>query len=228
MPEPLAAAVFVHGAGAGGWEWTAWARVFAAAGVAVAAPDLRPGPAGLAGTTLADYSAQVSRWLDAVPRPRVLVGASLGGLLAAMNAADADALVLVNPMPPQGLPDAPRRPAVVPWGRCASLAGTRRALPGADDAAALFAFRRWRDESGAVLDQAGAGVALAKPPVPVLVIISEADPDVPPACSQGLATAWNASAWRVPGGHVDPLLGRAAPELAERTLSWLASQETRS
>ena len=25
----IRSAVFVHGAGAGGWEWTAWARVFA-------------------------------------------------------------------------------------------------------------------------------------------------------------------------------------------------------
>ena len=39
--------VFVHGAGGGGWEWAVWARVFAAAGIAVAAPDLRPAAAGL-------------------------------------------------------------------------------------------------------------------------------------------------------------------------------------
>ena len=40
------AAVLVHGAGGGGWEWAAWARVFAAAGLSVAAPDLRAAPAG--------------------------------------------------------------------------------------------------------------------------------------------------------------------------------------
>ena len=189
----------------------------------MAAPDLRAAPAGLAATTLADYSAQVAGWLDAVARPRVLVGASLGGLLAAMNADAADALVLVNPMPPQGLPDAPHRPAVVPWGRSASLAGTRAALPGADDAAALFAFRRWRDESGAVLNQAQAGVAPARPSVPVLVVVSEADQDVPAQASMDLAQTWAATAWRVPGGHVDPLLGRDAPALAARTLAWLTT-----
>ena len=220
----IRSAVFVHGAGAGGWEWTAWARVFAAAGLSVAAPDLRAAPAGLAATTLADYSVQVSQWLEAVPRPRVLAGASLGGLLAAMNAGAADALVLVNPMPPRGLPDSPLRPAVVPWGRNASLAGTRRALPGADDATALFAFRRWRDESGAVLNQAQSGLALPRPAVPVLVIVSEADRDVPPQASLDLAEAWEAPAWPVPGGHVDPLLGRDAPALAERTLTWLQNR----
>ncbi|WP_374603602.1 alpha/beta hydrolase [Arenimonas sp.] len=221
MAGEFRGAVFVHGAGGGGWEWAAWARVFSAAGIAVAAPDLRPAAAGLAETTLADYSMQVSHWLDAVPRPRVLVGASLGGLLAAMSADRADALVLVNPMPPGGLPAAPASPPVVPWGRRASLEGTRRALPGADDAAALFAFRRWRDESGAALDQARAGVALARPAVPVLLLISEADRDVPSQVSLDFAKAWDATAWRIPGGHVDPLLGRGAPTLAHHTLTWL-------
>ena len=65
----------------------------------------------VAATHIEDYQAQVRAALAALPRPRVLVGASLGGLLAAMNAGAADALVLVNPMPPRGLPDAPRRPA---------------------------------------------------------------------------------------------------------------------
>ncbi|KFL36609.1 alpha/beta fold hydrolase [Arenimonas donghaensis] len=220
MAEPLRGAVFVHGAGAGGWEWGAWARVFEAAGLCVAAPDLRAGPDGLAATSLADYSAQVAGWLGAVPRPRLLAGASLGGLLAAMNAGAADALVLFNPMPPAGLPDAPRRPAIVPWRRGASLAGTRRALPDADDAAALFAFRRWRDESGAALDQAQAGVAVPRPGVPVLVIASEHDDDVPPAASLALAHDWKATAWRLPGSHAGPLLGRDAACLAGRVLDW--------
>lgn len=211
--------MFVHGAGAGGWEWAIWSRVFAAAGWQVLAPDLRPA-ACLAETTLGDYAAQVRGWLDAVPRPRLLVGASLGGLLAAMNAETADALLLVNPMPPAGLPGTAPRPAIVPWGRSASLAGTRRALPGADDAAALFAFRRWRDESGAVLDAAAAGVALPVPAIPVRVIASEADTDVPFETSRALATAWSASFHPVPGHHVDPLLGRTAPTLAAKAAKW--------
>ena len=212
--------VFVHGAGGGGWEWAAWARVFAAAGFVVQAPDLQPAPGGLAATRLGDYAAQVGGWLSRAPRPRLLVGASLGGLLAAMHAGAAEALVLVNPMPPAGLPGAAPRPAIVPWGRRASLAGTRRALPGADDAAALFAFRRWRDESGAVLDEAARGVALPAPRVPVLIIASDADTDIPPAVSQALANAWSADLLAIPGSHVDPLLGRQAPALARDALAW--------
>lgn len=220
LSEAGGSAVFVHGAGGGGWEWTVWSRVFAAAGRQVLAPDLRPAPGGLGMTRLADYATQVRGWLDAAPRPRLLLGASLGGLLAAMHADAADALVLVNPMPPAGLPGAAPRPAIVPWGRTASLAGTRRALPGADDAAALFAFRRWRDESGAVLDEAAAGVALPPLRVPVLVIASDADTDIPPATSQALASAWGADFLATPGSHVDPLLGRHAAPLATQTLAW--------
>lgn len=218
-------AVFVHGAGGGGWEWGVWARVFAAHGYEVVAPDLAPGPAGLAGTTLQDYAGQVEAWLADVERRRpgafrVLVGASLGGLLALMRSPAADVLVLVNPMPPEGLP-APPRPAVVPWGRNASLAGTRRAMPDADEAAALFAFRRWRDESGQVLDQAAAGVAFERPRGPVLVLASDDDGDVPPERSEALARQLGARFQPWPGSHVGPLLGRRAAEAAGLAVEWL-------
>ena len=55
MSEPRRAVVFVHGAGGGGWEWDAWARVFAAEGWRVFAPDLQPAAEGLAATRLDDY-----------------------------------------------------------------------------------------------------------------------------------------------------------------------------
>jgi pimeloyl-ACP methyl ester carboxylesterase len=218
-------AVFVHGAGGGGWEWGVWSRVFAAHGFEVMAPDLVPGPAGLAATTLQDYAGQVEAWLGEAERRqpgafRVLVGASLGGLLALMRAQAADALVLVNPMPPDGLPSPPR-PAVVPWGRDASLAGTRRAMPDADDIAALFAFRRWRDESGRVLDQAAAGLAVERPRGSVLVLASDDDEDVPPERSETLARQLGARFQRWPGSHVGPLLGRRAADAAGLAVEWL-------
>ena len=222
---PLAA-VFVHGAGGGGWEWAIWGRVFAAHGHAVLVPDLCPVPGGLAATTLADYAAQVREWISraraAFPGRRiVLVGASLGGLLARMQADAADALVLVNPMPAEGLAGAAPAGDVVPWGRRASLAGTRRALPDADDLAALHAFRRWRDESVRVLAQARAGVACAPLAVPTLVIASADDDDVPPALSAALAASPAASLVRLPGSHVGPLLGRQAAGAAGLAVEWL-------
>ena len=81
------AALFVHGAGGGGWEWNVWRGVFEAAGFHVEAPDLMPARSDVTATRLQDYQAQVRAALAALPRPRVLVGASLGGLLA-LNAAE--------------------------------------------------------------------------------------------------------------------------------------------
>ncbi len=233
----MRAAVFVHGAGGGAWEWNVWARVFAAAGFAVHAPDLQPSPAGLAATTLEEYAAQVDGAVRSVRATAVaqggeadahvvLVGASLGGLLAAMNAGYANALVLVNPVPPGGLPGEPPTAPLRCWGLHASLEGTRRALPDADDFTTLYAFRRWRDESGRVLAQAHAGRAVPAPACPVLVIASEADADVPPAVSRALAEAWNARLAVVPGSHVAPLLGRHAAAAAALAVDWLNTPGT--
>ena len=83
-------ALMIHGAGGGGWEWDVWRRVFLAAGWRVSTPDLRPAAAGLAATTLDDYEAQVHAWIHAAS-PDVVVGASLGGLLALNVATQAQA-----------------------------------------------------------------------------------------------------------------------------------------
>lgn len=221
------AVLFLHGAGAGGWEWNVWRAVFEAAGLAAAAPDLQPAASGLAQTTLDDYAVQVRAASGALPRRRALVGASLGGLLAAMCADAADALVLVNPLPPAPwharLP-AREWPDVVPWRREARFAATRRALPDADEATVLYAFRRWRDESGAVLRAAHAGVAVEPPSCPLLCMASAVDDDVAPGITTALASAWGADLLRLPAtSHAGPLLGRGAAAAARQALAWLGS-----
>jgi len=227
-PQPIRRAVLVHGAGGGDWEWNVWRRVFAAHGVEVHAVDLRPAEAGLELTGFDDYATQVRVALEAMPRPRALVGASLGGLLAMACADEADALVLVNPLPPA--PWAERlplgeRPDLVPWRRDARLASTRRALPDSDDATALYAFRRWRDESGLVLRQAHAGLLLDAAVCPTLCIASAEDEDVPPELTAELAHAWGADLLRVASpGHVGPLLGRDAAAVASQAAAWLSAR----
>lgn len=224
MSDPPAAVVCVHGAGGGGWEWRVWQRVFAAAGHPVSAPDLRPAAAGLAGTTLADYAAQVRGWVAAARGAHgriALVGASLGGLLAAAVAGRDDALVLVNPIPPTGLPGQPEPHDIRPWGGRASLASTRAALPDADPFTACDVWRRWRDESGRVLAAAYAGWPVPAPAGRCLVIASAEDEDVPAAMSSGLAAAWRTDLLRVPGSHVGPLLGAGAAAVAAAAAAWL-------
>lgn len=219
----------IHGAGGGGWEWAIWQRVWAAAGLPLLAPDLMPATAGLAGTRLDDYLAALRAAAQPLPRP-LLIGASLGGLLALALAAplQARALVLVNPLPPAGI--APRPPArryegaVVPWGSRRRLASTQRSLADADAAAVLWAFRRWRDESAAVLQRAVAGLGVQWPDCPVLVLASRDDEDVPFAASQAVAAACGATFWPLQSSHVGPLLGRDAAALAARVLAWAQAE----
>ncbi len=221
-------AVFVHGAGGGGWDWDIWRRVFAAEGWHTMAPDLQPVAAGLAATRLDDYATQVAAWSHGVDAP-VLIGASLGGLLALMAAARVApaALVLVNPLPPAGIEPRPARadyPEIVLWGNRRSLASTLRALPDADAAARLFALRRWRDESGAVMRAACAGVAVDMPQCPLLVLASEFDDDVSAQASRALADSCAAQFRLLKGAsHVGPLLGRDAARVADAVLAWCGS-----
>jgi pimeloyl-ACP methyl ester carboxylesterase len=225
-----AVVVAVHGAGGGGWEWGVWARALAFRGFSVIAPDLMPAAAGIEATTFSDYRAQVLDWCAGARKPVVLAGASLGALLALAAASRAKplALVLVNPLPPAGVLARPLydvRPPVVPWARERSLASTRRAMPDADDAARLYALRRWRDESGAALNEARDGIAVEMPRCPVLLIASELDTDVPMAASRALAVRLSADFRTVAGAsHVGPLLGASAATTASEAADWLAAR----
>jgi pimeloyl-ACP methyl ester carboxylesterase len=219
-------ALLVHGAGGGAWEWNLWRGVLEAHAIAVHALELQPSPAGLAATTLQDYRTQVSDALQVLPHPRVLIGASLGGLLGAMSASQADALVLVNPMPPtpwhRQLPQREWSDAVVPWQRNARLASTRNAVCDADDAGAVFAFRHWRDESGWAMHEAHAGIEVEKPACPALLIASAQDQDVPPEIILAMAGHWQTDRLEtLASSHVGPLLGREAADVATQAVAWL-------
>jgi alpha-beta hydrolase superfamily lysophospholipase len=238
MPSqpPIRHALLIHGAGAGGWEWNVWRDLLHARGVDTLAPDLQPSPQGIEATTLDDYRDQMRAALAALPRPRAVVGASLGGLLAWLCGDLADAMVLINPLRPQpwawpAIPgaDAAARPArewpdLIAWRRHARLATTRAAMPDADEAAILYAQRRWRDESGAVLRRALAGVEAPRPACPVLCIASRGDEDVEPQLTARFAAAIGANLIVGPGSHVGPLLGRDAARTAAQAADWLSAR----
>jgi pimeloyl-ACP methyl ester carboxylesterase len=219
------AALAIHGAGGGGWEWALWQRVWRAHGSILQAPDLMPAEGGLAQTRLAHYLAQMRNVATTLRRP-VLIGASLGGLIALAIAADVEvsALILVDPLPPRGIEPRPAVRAlpqdIVPWGSRRRFASTQRALFDADEGACLYAFRRWRDESAAVVHEAAAGIEVVAPRCPVLVIACEGDEAVPTAASLALAQRLGAEFWRCDCSHVGPLLGRSAAVVAARALAW--------
>ncbi len=221
--KPLA--VMVHGAGGGGWEYDFWKPVFEKAGWEVKAHDLLPVEEGLAETTFSDYVGQVKEQAED-RRPVVLIGASMGGILI-LKAAETikpDAIVLVNSVAPAAIPqDRPYRevPDIIRWAN-GPLQETRDAMPDSDEKTILWAHKKWRDESGAVLKEIYRGIPAQTPACPVLVIIGEKDTDVAPEISLATA-AWASADIQFYNGmsHVGPLLSTRAGEVAGSALQWI-------
>ena len=103
--------LMIHGAFCGPWSLDGLKEKFEAAGYAVTAPPLRfhdvsPSPKALATTGLADYAADLEEEIAALKVPPILVGHSMGGLLAQMLASRTNvaALILLAPSAPWGVP----------------------------------------------------------------------------------------------------------------------------
>lgn len=104
-PAPI---IMIHGAFCGGWAFDIFRRPFEAAGHAVIAPDL-PGHApgqNVAGLSMTAYADAIAALCEAQPAPPVLIGHSMGGLVAQMAAdrASVAGLVLLAPSSPWGVP----------------------------------------------------------------------------------------------------------------------------
>jgi pimeloyl-ACP methyl ester carboxylesterase len=103
--------LMIHGAFCGPWSLDGLKEKFEAAGYSVTAPCLRfhdqnPAPGALGTTGLADYAADLEEEIAALKHPPILVGHSMGGLLAQMLAARVPvaALILLAPSAPWGVP----------------------------------------------------------------------------------------------------------------------------
>lgn len=225
-------AVMIHGAGGGGWEWKFWKEEFERAGWQVVAPDLMPAEEGIAATTVEDYIEQVVQAASAAGGRPVLIGASMGGILVlkAAERIEAQAIVLVNSVPPAGVEWKRRQegevPDVVEWSK-SPLQETADALWDSSREVIEWAHERWRDESGAVLRALRDGLAAEKPTCPVLIIASDKDTDIPPEVSRSLAEVLSGDfvLYREMS-HVGPLLGTRARAVARHTLGWLEGIET--
>lgn len=105
--------VLIHGAFTGGWAMACWAEAMTAAGWICHTPNLlhHDTPAhgrphhDLGRTSLVDYTDDLARLIKALPEKPVIVGHSMGGLIAQMLAGRnlARAIVLLAPSPPWGV-----------------------------------------------------------------------------------------------------------------------------
>jgi pimeloyl-ACP methyl ester carboxylesterase len=110
--EPVGAPVlFLHGAFCGAWSWSEiFLPFFARRGRHVGALSLRGHNTGgnlyrLSTATLSDYLADARRAFGEFSEPPVVIGHSLGGLLAQMliGRVEMRALILLASLPPEGL-----------------------------------------------------------------------------------------------------------------------------
>lgn len=108
--------IMVHGAFCGGWTFDAFRGPFEAAGHRVLTPDLigHDGHGSAVGVSMSDYARQIARLAQSCETPPILVGHSLGGLVAQMTASRAriSKLILLAPSAPWGVSGASLEEAV--------------------------------------------------------------------------------------------------------------------
>src|SRR5215469_3096232 len=103
--------VMIHGAFCGGWVFENWRRFFENRGYKAHTPTLRyhdgtgEHDVALAKTSILDYLQDLESLLDRLRGEPILIGHSMGGLLAQMLAArrSVRALVCLAPSPPWGI-----------------------------------------------------------------------------------------------------------------------------
>ncbi len=107
MSTPI---VMVHGAFCGGWAFENFEAWFRQAGYDVHCPDLRghapdDPPQAVAHLSMRDYARDIALYCDGLGQPPILIGHSMGGLVAQMVASRrrVRALVLLAPSAPWGV-----------------------------------------------------------------------------------------------------------------------------
>jgi non-heme chloroperoxidase len=249
----VATIVFIHGMWAGPWVWEKFVPIFTARGHRCITPTLRHHdappdrpPAALGRTSLLDYVDDVERELDRLDEKPVLVGHSMGGIIAQILASRgrARAIVLLSPMPPQGMNVLSRaslsmfRETLKRWGfwkspsrptfRDASMAMLNRLPP--EEQAAVY--ERLVHESGRAGCETGFWfvdphrakyVDDARVTCPVLVVAGSDDALHPPRMMRATAARYGDRATYLElTGHGHWLIGEPGwREVAERIADWI-------
>ena len=246
--------VLLHGANEGAWVFETFRQTFEALGFTCHAPDLighgrRVGNAAktLVGVGMADYLSDLQAFLETVPPKPVLLGHSMGAILAQQLAAQglAGALILVAPAPRSGIlpsTDGEKQLAqdlmtlgpfwknvINPDFDLAKIYTLNR-VPAAEQRAV---FDKFGPESGLaffqmffwMFDRTGAtAVDTAAVKCPVLCLVGAEDRIVSPQTARATANGYpGAGFWELQGhGHM-LVLEPGAEEIARRIAAWIPS-----
>lgn len=244
--------VMVHGVNCGGWCFEPFRSVFEARGYVCHTPDLighgadkADGIAKLTGVGIADYSAQMTDFVDTLPEKPVLLGHSMGAVIAQQLAAQglAEKLVLASPAARSGI--LPSSDPEKQLGQDLMSLGpfwTRAFDPNFDIACNISLNRlppdRQRDvfdafgpESGQALFElffwmfdrtAATAVDIEAVRCPVLTLSGRDDRVVPLATAQATAESYPGSPFWVLDGHAHMLVvEEGAGKIAGRIADWL-------
>lgn len=180
------AIVLVHGAANSGLVWTFWQQELAHGGWASYAIDLRghghSQPIDLSHTGMDDYTADVRTLAQQFKRPPIVMGWSMGGLVALMAAAEGVAAACVALAP--STPARQRQASAVlrsgefgpeEYGITSDDPEQQPAMPDLDPEERRIALASLGRESRLARDERQAGIVMTALPCPLLIITGTAD-----------------------------------------------------
>ena len=223
--------VLVHGAANSSGVWRFWQQALAARGWTTHAVDLRghgESEGSVDGATMADYADDVAGVVDGLAETPVVVGWSMGGLVAMMVAArgGARACVGLAPSTPAATRDEMvevRRGVFGPeeYGIASRDPAEQPTMPDLDTEERRVAIESLSPESRTARDDRKAGIVIASLACPLLVVTGSEDHDWPRSAYAGMHLP--ADYIEAPGAsHWGLVLNRRVlPELATRVTGWL-------
>ena len=188
--------VLVHGAANSAGAWRFWQRELAGLGRTSYAVDLRGhgvSPGDLAATSMRDYAADVAAALGDAGKGPVVVGWSMGGLVAMMAAAagHASACVCLAPSMPALATDTslPLRHGVFgpeEYGITSRDPADQPNMPDLDAEERAVALASLANDSRLARDERRAGVVVEALPCPLLIVTGTKDDQWPRSSYDGL------------------------------------------
>jgi len=230
--------VLVHGAANSAGVWRFWRERLEAHGFPTRAPDLRGHGAApcadLGRVSMADYIADVMAAAEGLPGPPVLVGWSMGGLVALMYGAVAPTLgvLALGPSTPGPLLEAPASRPPAPgvfgpeaYGIAEPTSLSQPTMPDLDPEEIGIALASLGPESTFARQERRRGVWFDPRGVTgsVLVAAGERDESFPPHACRRVARFLNAEYVELPGAsHWGLVLNRRALDVAwPAIVAWL-------